>query len=121
MRSVTHGLAQASNAACGGAVQVLAAHGMPPSAPQLIGSPASPGYAPLPLQAVSRPQAAGALGLGMTDYSAGAVAPPASASAGPAQSAPGAGRLRRPTRRGPMDEMRQLVRILVKVRGCCGC
>ncbi|KAK9846401.1 hypothetical protein WJX81_003049 [Elliptochloris bilobata] len=28
---------------------------------------------------------------------------------------PGAGRQRRPTRRGPMDEMRQLVRILVKV------
>ena len=119
---------------------LAAAHLVPPATPLLIGSPASPGYASLPLQAVPRapagqgqgpsalyaqaqavkqlqgaqmqPQRQGQeLGAAEFDGSPG-VAGAMHARAGPVPLAP---RQRRPTRRGPMDEMRQLVRILVKV------
>lgn len=115
---------------------LAAAHLVPPAAPTLIGSPASPGYASLPLQAVPRAPAGQGQGpsalyaqaqavkqlqgaqrqgheLGAADFDGSpGVAGAMHAQAGPMLGAP---RQRRPTRRGPMDEMRQLVRILVKV------
>lgn len=92
-------------------IPLLASQFVPPPAPILIGSPLSPGYVALPLQAVPRSQAQPAAQLGgvLGEYISTAAAAPEPA---PTQG----GRVRRPTRRGPMDEMRQLVRILVKVR-----
>ena len=119
---------------------LAAVHFVPPAAPTLIGSPASPGYATLPLQAVPRAPANPGQGPSLLYAQAEAVkhmqaaqkqsqrqgqefgaagfdGSPAAAGAAHAQAGPvpGALRQRRPTRRGPMDEMRQLVRILVKV------